>query len=107
MRDLRINLNGSFDAILSLDPTQAQTPDLFVPLATIDALAEWVVVIDNGPRFATRYTYSTQYASDKKMEFQCGNPRAAIQQAAIYATRGELIKNLFVRILPVEESTGS
>lgn len=64
---------------------------------TFEAKAEWVVKIDNGPRYATRFVYTTKgikgVSKNGDYIFQCENPKAAIQQVLI--TFGKGLKNIF------------
>jgi hypothetical protein len=54
----------------------------------------WVVKTDHGPQFATRYTYTTEYAAEKKCYFKTGNATAAVKQAIITAMPGVKLKDI-------------
>lgn len=57
-----------------------------------EAKSEWVLCTDHGERFATRYTYRTEYCNRKGVYFSCGNPKAAVQQAIVEAIKGSQMK---------------
>jgi hypothetical protein len=67
---------------------------------SFEALDSWAIQTDHGPRFDTRYTYSTIYAALKKTYFNCGNAKAAIQQAVILASKGQKLSTIYFKIIP-------
>lgn len=58
----------------------------------------WAIETDNGPRFATRYTYTTLYSKTKGLYFNCGNAKAAIQQCLITEFKNIKLKDIYFQI---------
>jgi len=68
---------------------------------SFEAKEDWTLKTDHGERFATRFTYKTQYAKDKGLYFSCANPKAAIQQAIIdvIGKSGKKLKDIYFKIV--------
>ena len=63
-----------------------------------DAQDEWVIKIDNGKQFATRFTFTTLYAKKNKFYFQCDTAKSAIQQCLVYNFSEIKLKNIYFTI---------
>jgi len=71
--------------------------------STFVADDSWILVTDNGPRFATRYTYTTLYSKTKALYFKCGNAKAAIQQCLITEFKNIKLKDIHFKIIKNEK----
>ena len=100
MKSIPLNNNFSLQ-FCTQDSTNALNAFSF------EALDSWAVQKDNGPRFATRYTYTTIFAALKKTYFQCGNAKAAIQQAVILASKGQKLSTIYFQIIPAKNAVKS
>ncbi len=79
-----IPLNECYSCFISSDKRDGfiQMKEL-KSMDNIESFGKYVIQVDQGPRFATRYIYSTNEARSRKAYFWCDNPFAAIQQAIL------------------------
>ncbi len=98
---MKIELNSQFNAVIC-ESTDQGAMNAF----TFEADNSWAIEIDNGQRYSERYHYTTEFAQNKKMYFNCGNAKAAIQQAIItaLAQRSQKLSEIYFRIEPKQQA---
>lgn len=74
----KFKTNPNYTMVISPEKTDDMLLMKDIRNTTLD---EYVVVKDNGPRFATRYTYTTMAARKRNEYFDCGTAFGALQQA--------------------------
>lgn len=94
----KIQLNKKY-YLVKCEPTAENALNGF----TFVAEDIWVISTDNGPRFATRYTYTTLYSKSKGLYFKCGNAKAAIQQCLITEFKNLKLRDIYFQIIKNEK----
>lgn len=70
-----------------------------IGILVFDPPDTFVIKIDQGERFATRFLYTTLFAKKRKLYFKCGSAIAAIKQALIEAYPKEALKDIYFKIV--------
>ena len=83
----KAKLNGKYELQLCSAETQGA-----LNAFTFESNNEWVLIKDNGVRYATRYTFTTLYAKENKFYFECGTSSGAIQQVIISLNQNKIGK---------------
>ncbi len=91
---MKIDLNKDYYLIRC----DADTPGAIHPFV-FNPHDLFVIKIDNGKQFATRFTYTTLFAQKRKLYFKCGSAQAAIKQAIIEAYPQEKLKDIYLKIV--------